>query len=160
MTAQDWPAIAAIYQQGIDEGHATFETEPPAWGAFDTSKLVAGRLVAEDAGTILDWSALAPVSLRRAYRGVVESSVYVAAAARGAGIGRTLLTRLVEDSQATGIWTIQASIFPENAASLALYESAGFRVVGRRERISMMTHGPLAGTWRDTVLVEHRAPAP
>ncbi len=158
MTAQDWPVVSAIYQAGIDDGHATFETEPPAWGAFDASKLVTGRLVAEQAGAVLGWTALSPVSLRRAYRGVVESSVYVASAARGRGVGHTLLSQLVSDSQAAGIWTIQANIFPENTASLALYERLGFRIVGRRERISTMTLGPLAGTWRDTVLVEHRSP--
>ncbi len=157
MTAADWPAVEAIYRAGIADGHATFETEPPTWEAFDAGKLDACRLVAVDGETVLGWAAVSPVSARPVYAGVVEHSVYVATAARGRGVGRALLDRLYQDSEAAGIWTIQASIFPENTASLTLHERAGFRVIGRRERIALMTYGPLAGTWRDTLLIERRA---
>ncbi len=157
MTAADWPAVEAIYRAGIDDGHATFEPAPPAWETFDTGKLEVGRLVAVDTGAVLGWAAVSPVSPRPVYAGVVEHSVYVAAAARGRGVGRALLDRLNQDSATAGIWMLQASIFPENTASLALHERAGFRVVGRRERIALMTYGPLAGTWRDTLLIERRA---
>lgn len=157
MTAADWPAVEAIYREGIDDGHATFESAPPAWEAFDAGKLEVGRLVAVDAGAVLGWAAVSLVSTRPVYAGVVEHSVYVATAARGRGVGRALLDRLNQDSAAAGIWTIQSSIFAENTASLTLHERAGFRVVGRRERIALMTYGPLAGTWRDTLLIERRA---
>lgn len=157
MTAADWPAVEAVYRAGIADGHATFETEPPTWEAFDAGRLDVCRLVAEDAGAVLGWVAVSPVSARPVYAGVVEHSVYVAAAARGRGVGRALLDRLNEDSAAAGIWTIQASIFPENTASLTLHERAGFRVIGRRERVALMTYGPLADTWRDTLLIERRA---
>ncbi len=157
MTAADWPAVATIYQAGIDDGNATFEDAPPSWDAFDAGRIEACRLVAVDGATVLGWAAVSPISARPAYAGVVEHSVYVAAAARGRGVGRALLDRLIQDSEAASIWTIQASIFPENAASLTLHQRAGFRVIGRRERIALMTYGPLAGTWRDTLLIERRS---
>jgi len=160
MTAADWPAVEAIYLEGIDTGHATFEAAPPTWDRFDTSKLDVGRLVAVDDSTVLGWTALSPVSTRPVYAGVVEHSVYVASSARGCRLGRKLIDRLVADADAAGIWTIQSSIFPENTASLALHDRAGFRTIGRRERIALMTYGPLAGTWRDTILIERRAPEP
>lgn len=159
MTAADWPAVEAVYRAGIADGHATFEAEPPTWETFDAGRLDVCRLVAEDAGAVLGWVAVSPVSARPVYAGVVEHSVYVAAAARGRGVGRALLDRLNEDSAAAGIWTIQSSIFPENTASLTLHERAGFRVIGRRERVALMTYGPLADTWRDTLLIERRATA-
>jgi phosphinothricin acetyltransferase len=145
--------MARIYAEGIVTGHATFETEVPAWEAWNASHLAAPRLVAEEAGAVIGWIAVSPVSRRDVYRGVVEHSVYVAAAARGKGVGRMLLTALAERAPAHGIWTIQTSIFQENAASVALHEACGFRVVGRRERI-----GRLDGVWRDTVLLELRLP--
>lgn len=160
MTAADWPAVEAIYQDGIATGHATFEAAPPTWDRFDTSKLDVGRLVAVDDSTVLAWAALSLVSTRPVYAGVVEHSVYVASSARGCRLGRKLLDRLVADADAAGIWTIQSSIFPENTASLALHDRAGFRTIGRRERIALMTYGPLAGTWRDTILIERRTPEP
>ena len=158
MAASDWGEVDRIYREGIATGNATFETQPPSWEAFDARKLVTGRLVAtDDTGTVLGWVAASAVSSRETYRGVVEHSVYVAAAAMGTGIGRLLLGAFIEAAEADDIWTIQSSIFPENAASLALHERAGFRVVGRRERIAFMTYGPWADQWRDTVLLEHRS---
>ncbi|PPH95251.1 N-acetyltransferase [Rathayibacter sp. AY1D1] len=156
MLPADWAAVEAIYRDGIATGHATFQAEPPTWEAFDAGKLDVGRLVAVDGDQILGWAALSPVSSRPVYRGVVEHSVYVASAARGRGTGAALLHALIEAADAAGFWTIQSSIFPENTASLALHDSAGFRRVGTRERIALMTYGPAAGTWRDTILIERR----
>lgn len=102
------------------------------------------------------WAAVSPVSGRDVYRGVVEHSVYVAERARGRGIGRELLDALIIACDGACIWTIQSSIFRENAASLRLHEQAGFREVGHRERIAFMTYGPWAGQWRDTILIERR----
>lgn len=152
MRAGDWPRVAAIYRQGILTGDATFETEVPEWAAWDASHLTAPRAVAELDGEVVGWAALAPYSDRCVYGGVAEVSVYVAASARGRGAGRALLAALVEGSEAAGIWTLQAGIFPENEASLALHTHAGFRRVGVRERV-----GRLAGGWRDVVLMERRS---
>ena len=147
-------AVLAIYQAGIDEGNATFETEVPAWAAFSAAKLAAHRYVATEAGLVLGWIAAAPVSSRRAYAGVVEHSVYVAPAARGRGVARGLLEALIASTEAAGIWTIQSGIFPENLASLALHRSAGFREIGVRVRIARHHD-----RWRDVVLIERRSPA-
>ncbi|KJL41424.1 MULTISPECIES: GNAT family N-acetyltransferase [Microbacterium] len=158
MVAADWPAVEAIYAQGIEDGEATFEVATPAWNAFDAGKLPALRFVIPDeSGALLGWIAASPVSSRPAYRGVVEHSVYVDRNARGQGIGRRLLDAFVAGAEESGIWTIQSSIFPENAASLRLHETAGFRVVGRRERIARSEIGPHAGAWRDTLLIERRS---
>ena len=153
----DWPAVEAIFREGIDGGHATFESAPPTWEEFDAGKRPELRLVAVDATDVLGWAAASSVSTRPVYAGVVEHSVYVADAARGRGVGSALLTALIAAAEQQGVWTIQSGIFPENTASLRLHNKHGFRVVGRRERIALMTHGPLAGTWRDTILVEHRS---
>jgi L-amino acid N-acyltransferase YncA len=151
MRAHDWPAVKAIYEQGIATKQATFETEAPPWEAWDAAHLSDLRLVAEEDGEVVGWAALSPVSRRACYAGVVEESVYVAEGARGRGIGIALLVRLCAEADAAGIWTIQTSIFPENVASLELHRRCGFRVVGTRERIAQ-----LDGVWRDTVLLERR----
>jgi L-amino acid N-acyltransferase YncA len=157
MRAADWESVHAIYAAGIATGHATFEHEPPTREAFDAGRLPAHRLVAEAAGLVLGWAAVSPVSPRAAYSGVVEHSIYVAPQARGRGVGRALLAALVASTEAAGIWTIQSSIFPENKASLSLHERLGFRIVGTRERIARMSHGPAAGKWQDTLLLERRS---
>lgn len=164
MVAADWPQVQAVYAEGIATGHATFEAEPPvSWEAFGASKTAAHRLVARGLDrrgehVLLGWAAVSPVSARPVYAGVVEHSVYVAAAARGRGVGRLLLAELIASTEAAGIWTMQASVFPENTASLVLHEAVGFRRIGTRQRIARMTHGPMAGQWRDTVLIERRSP--
>ncbi|MFF2489019.1 GNAT family N-acetyltransferase [Microbacterium sp. NPDC058062] len=158
MTPADWPAIEEIYAQGIEDGEATFEVATPTWQSFDAGKLPSLRFVAVDSGGVLvGWIAASPVSSRPAYRGVVEHSVYLDRSARGQGIGRRLLDVFIDAAEGAGIWTIQSSIFPENAASLRLHEAAGFRVVGRRERIAQSGAGPHAGAWRDTLLIERRS---
>ena len=147
--------VLAIYQRGIDEGNATFETVAPDWEAFCAGKLPGHRYVAVDpAGRVLGWVAASRVSDRCAYAGVVEDSVYVDSGARGRGVGAALLGALISSTEEAGIWTIQSGIFPENTASLALHRRAGFRVVGTRERI-----GRHHGTWRDVVMIERRSPA-
>jgi phosphinothricin acetyltransferase len=153
LTAAHWPDVEAIYTQGIATGNATFETQSPTWETWNAGHLAHSRLVATDAtGQVLGWAALSPVSGRCVYGGVAEVSVYVAEAARGRGVGQQLLAALIDESEKNGIWTLQASIFPENTASIRLHKANGFRVMGKRERI-----GKLAGVWRDTVLLERRS---
>lgn len=165
MTAADWPAVAAIYAEGIATGHATFAGAPPdTFEDFSEGKLMACAVVAREEkagqpgrGRMLGWATLATVSDRCVYAGVAEVSLYVAEAVRGRGVGAALMRGLIARADAEGVWTLQAGIFPENAASLALHARQGFRVVGRRARIGKMTHGPLAGRWRDTLLLERRS---
>ncbi len=166
MLPELWPAVREIYRQGITTGNATFETELPDWEKWDSShrkncRLVAVEPLEEEAAellvslnkrTVLGWAALSPVSTRRVYAGVAEVSVYVAAAARRRGVGKALLQALVQESEVNGIWTLQAGIFPENAASIALHKSCGFRKVGVRRSL-----GKLADAWRDVTLLERRS---
>jgi L-amino acid N-acyltransferase YncA len=151
MSPEDWPAVASIYAEGIATRAATFETEPPDYAAFDASHHSEHRLVAVEDGLVVGWVVLAPTSSRACYAGVAESSVYVAESARGRGVGRGLMEAVLASADSGGIWSIQAGMFPENAASLALHERLGFRLVGRFERIAQ-----LDGVWRDTVLLELR----
>ncbi len=152
---EHWPEVAAIFQAGIESRNATFETVTPSWEEWDRAHLPDLRLVAVDDGRVRGWAALSRVSSRACYAGVAEVSVYVAPDTAGRGVGRTLLDALIARAEDAGIWTIQAGIFPENAASLALHEKCGFRVVGVRERI-----GQLHGVWRDVVLMERRSARP
>lgn len=176
MTGAHGPEVIAIYQAGIDEGDATFEVAAPAWEKFSADRLPGHRFVAAGVAAgatagaagaagaaeleapslgvaVLGWVAASAVSDRCVYSGVVEHSVYVRPDARSAGIGRMLLDSLIASTEADGIWTIQSGIFPENAASVALHLAAGFRIVGRRERI-----GQQCGRWRDVLMLERRSP--
>jgi len=161
MRDSDWPVVREIYRQGIETGDATFQTEVPDWPEWDANHLPHSRLVARlmeraavggAAGAIGGWAALSPVSRRECYAGVAEVSIYVAEAHRGRGLGHRLLSALVAESEAHGMWTLQAAIFPENPGSIALHERLGFRQVGVRERIAQRD-----GRWRDTVLMERRS---
>jgi phosphinothricin acetyltransferase len=154
MTPSDWEVVRAIYAEGIATGEATFETDAPDWESWDHGRRPDCRLVARSGEIVLGWAALSPVSARPVYAGVAEASLYVAASARGRGVGKALLRALIESSERAGVWTLQGSIFPENAASLGLVATCGFRVVGRRERI-----GRRDDVWRDTILVERRSKA-
>ncbi len=152
MTLRDWEAVRAIYLEGIATGNATFQTEAPTWEGWDGGHLATPRLAVRREGTLLGWAALSPISSRAVYAGVAEISIYVAEHARGQGVGRALLNAMITAAEAAGIWTLQAGIFPENVASLALHQRGGFRMVGRRQRI-----GRYHGTWRDVLLLERRS---
>src|ERR1700685_43043 len=165
MPPELWPAVREIYREGIATGDATFEAELPDWERWAPRHRKDCRLVAYEPFqkdseflipleklTVTGWAALSPVSARHVYAGVAEISVYVAAAARGRGVGKALLQALVEESELNGVWTLQAGIFPENVASIALHKSCGFREVGVRRRI-----GKLGDTWRDVLLLERRS---
>ena len=151
LLVEHWPDVRRIYQEGIDTGQATFETLAPEWEGFDAGRTRDCRMVAVEDGRVLGWAALSPFSSRPVYRGVGEASVYVAAQARGNGLGTLLLTTLIAESEKQGYWTLLAKIFPENQPSLALVRKYGFRQIGVLERI-----GQQHGVWRDVVLLERR----
>jgi L-amino acid N-acyltransferase YncA len=152
MKVEDWGAVRSIHREGITTGNATFETDAPEWQEWDVRHLRDCRFVARREGQVVGWGALSPVSSRCVYAGVAEVSIYVTASARGEGIGKTLLRTLIEASERQGIWTLQAGVFPENEASIALHKACGFREVGYRERIGQMN-----GYWRDVILLERRS---
>jgi L-amino acid N-acyltransferase YncA len=152
MTPHDWPAVAQIYQEGIDTGNATFQTEVPDWLDWHAAHLPTCRVVAVIGTDIAGWAALTPVSSRCVYAGVAEVSVYVSNRFRGQKVGTQLLTQLIVESEKIGIWTLQSGVFPENQASLQLHEALGFRVIGHRENV-----GKMFGKWRNTILLERRS---
>ena len=154
MTSSDWPEVVAIYLAGIATGQATFETTAPAWEKWDASHLATPRFVAvpEEGEGLAGWCALSPVSARAVYAGVAEVSVYIAEGSRGCGVGGALLDALITASEDNGIWTLQASVFPENTSSVAMHVKRGFREIGRRQRIAKLN-----GIWRDTILLERRS---
>ena len=157
MRAADADAVLRIYQAGIDSGNASFETTAPVWDAFDAGRLPDHRYVAVDStDAVRGWVSVSAVSGRCVYAGVVEHSVYVDPAARRRGIGQALLDTLIRSTEAAGIWTVQSGIFPENTASLALHQRAGFRVVGVREKVGR--HESQGNRWRDVVFIERRSP--
>jgi L-amino acid N-acyltransferase YncA len=160
MTAADWPDVRRIYEEGIATGHGTFESAAPAsWEDFIRPKIAACCFVArDDKGDMAGWAVLTPVSVRAVYAGVAEAGIYVAASSRGRGAGSAIMQELIRRSEAHGIWTLQGATFAENTASISLQVRHGFRLVGRRERIGKMMNGPLAGQWRNTVLLERRSP--
>jgi L-amino acid N-acyltransferase YncA len=151
MTADDWPEVRAIYEEGLATGVATFEISAPSWEQWDAARLPHSRLVARD-DLVLGWAALSAVSQRLCYAGVAEVAVYVAASARGRSVGRALLEAVIASAEAHGIWTLQGATIATNAASLALQARCGFREVGRRERIAKRD-----GLWHDTILTERRS---
>jgi len=152
MSGHDWQAIRQIYLDGIATELATFETEAPDWKTWDNEHLACCCLIAGLNGQVVGWAALSPVSGRCVYAGVAEVSVYVASAAREQEVGKALLQRLILESEQAGIWTLEAGIFSQNKASIALHVACGFRQVGYRERL-----GELHGEWRDVVLMERRS---
>jgi L-amino acid N-acyltransferase YncA len=155
LTAEDWPAVARIYAAGIAGGNATFEHSVPSWEEWFAARLPTPCLVARDAsGAVIGWAALSPVSRRAVYCGIGAVSIYVDPACAGRGVGATLLAQLVAESERLGLWTLEAGIFPENAASVALHERCGFRLVGVRRRVGQMQDG----RWRDVLLYERRSP--
>jgi phosphinothricin acetyltransferase len=155
MTPEDWPEVRRIYEEGIATGTATLERAVPDWSHFDHSHRHDCRLVAREqaGGPLLGWTALSAYSARRVYAGVAWESVYVAADARGRGVGRTLLEALIGASEAAGLWTLMAGVQAENAASLALHEAVGFRRIGVQVAVGRDPNG----RWRDVVLLERRS---
>ncbi|MDL2264527.1 N-acetyltransferase family protein [Synergistaceae bacterium OttesenSCG-928-I11] len=153
MEERDWPAVAEIYWQGIGTGNATFETMVPPFETWNRAHHPHSRLVATTDGEVVGWAALSPVSARRAYAGVAEVTVYVAEAAQGKGVGRALLSALVNESERNGCWSLRAAILSENEASIALHKRCGFRVVGHYERVAR----DIRGNWRDVTIMERRS---
>ena len=152
MVAGDWPEVSAIYMEGIATGLATFETSVPSWERWNEAHLEVGRLVARAEGKAIGWAALNPTSQRKVYSGVIDESIYIAASARGMGVGKTLLQALIQESEQAEIWSLQAGIFRENKASLTLHLVCGFREIGYQER-----KGCLNGVWHDVILMERRS---
>jgi phosphinothricin acetyltransferase len=152
MRESDWPEVEVIYREGIATRRATFETTTPSWNIWNSNHLPTCRLVIREADRMIGWAALSPVSSRPVYAGVAEVSIYIQASARGQGAGKVLLGALVEESERAGVWTLQAGIFAENEASIALHAACGFRIVGYRERL-----GQIDGAWKDVILMERRS---
>jgi phosphinothricin acetyltransferase len=159
MIAGDWPEVQRVYADGIATGLATFESMPPAtWSEFIRTKVQECGLVARNGeGDLAGWATLTPVSYRPVYRGVAEATIYVARTFRGCGVGGALMAELIRTAETRGFWTLQSSTFPQNHASLTVQKRHGFHIVGIREKIGRMTHGPLAGQWCDTLLLERRS---
>lgn len=145
-------SVADIYKQGIETGNATFQQDIPTWDKWNNGHLKTCRIIAELDNEIVGWAALSPVSRRFVYARVAEVSIYVSNKYKGQKTGTKLLYKLISESEKEGIWTLQASIFDENKASLKIHENLGFRQVGYREKI-----GKMNGTWRDTILLERRS---
>lgn len=153
MNAEDWPAVARIFEQGIATGNATFERAAPSWEQWSAARCPEPRLVACDPSGVVGWAALTLASTRAVYRGVGSVSIYVAPDSARRGVGRALLQELVDASERAGFWTLQAGIFPENVASIALHKRCGFQLIGTHERIGQMPDG----RWRDVMLFERRS---
>ncbi len=152
LNINDWKPVGEIYKQAIESGEATFEKIVPSWIEWDRNHLPICRLIAESKKEVVGWAALSPASSREVYKGVAEISLYVSHAHSRKGIGKKLLLQLIDESEKKGIWTLQASVFPKNTASIRLHTSCGFRKVGHREKI-----GKIDGKWRDTILFERRS---
>jgi L-amino acid N-acyltransferase YncA len=152
MTEDDWSSVARIYKEGIESGHATFESDIPTWRQWNASHMKCCRIVATADNEIAGWAALSTVSGRCVYAGVAEVSVYVSPSYKSQKIGTLLLESLIKESEMYGLWTLQSSVFPENQASLRIHEKTGFRVIGFREKI-----GKMDDIWRDSVLLERRS---
>ena len=153
MTPEDWPAVARIYQEGMDTNLATFQTECPSWDEWNAVHLTQCRLVAVVDDAVAGWAALSPYSSRSVYSGVAHLSIYIGQEARGVGVGKALLTAMIATSEEAGFWTLQSGIMENNAASIALHNSCGFRLVGYREKIAQDRNG----VWRNTLLMERRS---
>ena len=152
MLDTDWPMVKSIYLEGIATGNATFQTEAPAFEEWTKSHHSKCRLVAVNEGIVVGWIAISPVSKRIVYKGVGEVSIYVSTQAKNKGIGTVLFSKLIEESEKQGFWTLQSSIFKENIASIKLHKKLGFREVGYREKIAQHN-----GIWRDVLLLERRS---
>ncbi|MEA5143242.1 MAG: N-acetyltransferase family protein [Oscillibacter sp.] len=153
MSETDWPEVSRIYQEGMDTNLATFQSERPTWEQWDASHLKNCRLVITGNDKVFGWAALTAVSGRCVYAGVAEVSIYIGQENRSRGLGKALLLELIRCSEENGFWTLQSGIMQNNAASIRLHGSCGFRMVGYREKIGRDRYG----NWRDTVLMEKRS---
>lgn len=148
----DWNAVRDIYEQGVLSRNATFEAQVPDYDTW-IKKFHSHLLwVATQNELVIGWAGLQPISVRKVYEGVVEVTIYIDNAFAGKGVGTLLMKHLIMESEKAGIWTLYASIFPENAASIRLHVTNGFREIGYREKIAQ-----LDGKWRNTVLFERRS---
>ena len=147
-----FPEVAKIYQEGINTGIATFETQVPTWETWNSSHLDFGRIAIAHNNQIYGWAALSPVSNRCIYGGVAEVSVYVSELKRGQGLGKKLLEKLIDISEENNIWTLQSSIMRANESSIKMHENCGFRIIGYKEKI-----GKLHGVWLDNIILERRS---
>ena len=155
LESKDSMKVLAIYAEAIKGPDATFETNVPTWSEWGRAHLPSHRLIAvDDANKVLGWAALSKFSDRREYAGIVECHTYVRADSQRRGVGTELLNGLIAATEGQGLWTLQAHVFPENAAGVALFEKLGFRVVGSREKM-----GRHRGRWRDVLLMERRSPS-
>ncbi len=152
LNKEDYDQVAEIYLQGIRSGHATFETQAPSWEHWVASHILECSLVIIDSNKIAGWAALGKVSNRQTYEGVAEVSIYISNENKVKGFGQLLFEKLVLESENQGIWTLFASIFPENLASIKLHNKMGFREIGYREKIAQMN-----GVWRNTIIMERRS---
>jgi phosphinothricin acetyltransferase len=152
MTKDDWPRVKEIYEMGMEDATATFETEVPPYEDWDAAHIKSCRIIAIVKTETAGWAVLSPVSKRRVYSGAAEVSIYLDKKFRGAGIGAALLGELIRVSEENGFWTLESSVFPENTVSVKLHEKCGFRIVGRREKLGMDKYG----VWRDVILMERR----
>ena len=152
MKETDWEQVRDIFIQGIQTGNATFDTDAPSWEEWDLGHIQECRLVVRDGQKLLGWAALSLVSSRLAFAGVAELSIYLSTDSAGKGIGTKLIQAVIESSEATGFWTLQSGIFPENTASIHLHKKAGFREIGVRKQL-----GKMNGCWRDVVMMERRS---
>ena len=155
MTSTDHTRVLEIYQLGIDTRNATFETEVPLWTDWDSKHLAHSRFVYIENEKVVGWAALSAVSARPAYKGVAEISIYIDTDYRAKGIGSQLMEMAIHSSEEHGIWTLNSSVFPENAATLKLHEKFGFRIIGIKEKIARLDH-----KWRNTILLERRSKNP
>lgn len=153
LESTDGMKVLAIYEEALKGAHATFETNVPTWSEWGKLHLPAHRFVAAEDGRVLGWTALSRVSERREFAGVVECYTFVRADSRRVGIGSMLLSKLISATEAQGMWTLQAHIFPENEAALGLHHKFGFEVIGTRHKM-----GRHRGAWRDVLLLERRSP--
>lgn len=153
MTKEDWPDVAEIYRQGIATGKATFQYEIPSFEEWNSAHILKCRFVAVEDDNVIGWVSLSHISSRPVYAGVAEVSIYIAAKARGMGIGKLLLNQLILESEKSGFWLLQSGIMEDNETSISLHEKCGFRKVGYRERIGRDNNGK----WRSTVLMERRS---
>ena len=153
MKASDWSMVSQIYWEGISTKIATFQNTLPSWEEWDKGHVATCRWVAKSGDTVMGWAALSPVSGRCVYSGVAEVSIYIGEKYQGLGIGKALLEKLIDDSEAHGYWMLQSGIIKENSASLKLHEKCGFRTVGYREKLGQMDNG----NWHDIILVERRS---